>query len=93
MEMIWENKKTWQQEKLEDVKTPQDSQREEHLLPLSLSLYLCATIKARDIVIPPLLHNLKYVPTDNSSKWIFDKTLSTTSWQVGYFFNIIKNVQ
>ena len=38
MEMIWENKKTWQQEKLEDVKTPQDSQREEHLLPLSLSI-------------------------------------------------------
>ena len=48
MEMIWENKKTWQQEELEDVITPQDYQRDEHLLPLSL----WATIKARDIIIP-----------------------------------------
>ena len=64
MEMIWENKKTWQQEELEDVITPQDYQRDEHLLPLSL----CATIKARDIIIPPKLHNLKYVPTANPSK-------------------------
>ena len=93
MEMIWENKKTWQQEELEDVITPQDYQRDEHLLPLSLSLYLCATIKARDIIIPPPLHNLKYVPTATQANKFLIRHFVLHRGNLDKYFTIIKTDQ